>query len=291
MKTSLDHLPESKQQELHTISTILRDTLEDYLQGKTKRKTEYRILKIILFGSHAKGNWVNDPENGYISDYDILVIVNKPALVDEDIVWQRAEEQIGRKVSSAPLGLIVHDLEDVNNRLHQGHYFFKDIRDEGIELYAATPRPLATPGNLSEEERREIAQQYYEQWTASADDFYVCYELMMQKSHLKTAAFHLHQVAEKALSCTLLTCTSYLPKTHNIEKLQHLCIQIDPEFTGLFPLDTKFHRRSFRRLQRAYVEARYSLHYEITEEELKYLESEVNKLKALVEKVCQTRLV
>ncbi|WP_428241551.1 nucleotidyltransferase domain-containing protein, partial [Gynuella sp.] len=138
MKTSLDHLPEAKQHELQCISTILRDTLEDYLQGKTGSKTEYRILKIILFGSHAKGTWVNDPENGYISDYDILVIVNKSALVDEDIVWQRAEEQIGRKVTSAPLGLIVHDLEDVNNRLIQGHYFFKDIREEGIELFAAT---------------------------------------------------------------------------------------------------------------------------------------------------------
>ncbi|WP_428243508.1 HEPN domain-containing protein [Gynuella sp.] len=291
MKTSLDHLPESKQQELHTISTILRDTLEDYLQGKTKRKTEYRILKIILFGSHAKGNWVSDPDNGYISDYDILVIVNKPALVDEDIVWQRAEEQIGRKVSSAPLGLIVHDLEDVNNRLHQGHYFFKDIRDEGIELYAATPRPLATPGNLSEEERREIAQKNFTQWFSSADDSHAMYRYAQKDSRIKQAAFELHQTTERLYACALLVCTNYLPKTHNIEKLQHLCIQIDPEFTDLFPLDTKFHRRCFRRLQRAYVEARYSLHYEITEEELKYLESEVAKLKVLVEKVCQTRLV
>ncbi|MEI8633098.1 hypothetical protein P4S72_15930 [Vibrio sp. PP-XX7] len=62
MKTTLDHLPEHKQLELQTISAILRDTMEDYLQGKTRTKAEYRILKIILFGSHAKGNWVNDPE-------------------------------------------------------------------------------------------------------------------------------------------------------------------------------------------------------------------------------------
>ncbi|AJQ95600.1 putative nucleotidyltransferase [Gynuella sunshinyii YC6258] len=171
MKTGLDHLPKAKQHELQTISAILRDTLEDFLQGKTGRRTEYRILKIILFGSHVKGTWVNDPENGYISDYDILVVVNKPTLVDEDIVWQRAEEQISRKVTSAPLGLIVHDLEDVNKRLLQGHYFFKDIREEGIELFAATPRPLAIPGNLTEAERREIAQKHYDQWFGSANDF------------------------------------------------------------------------------------------------------------------------
>ena len=91
-------------------------------------------------------------------------------------------------------------------------------------------------------------------------------------------------------SCLLLTCTNYLPKTHNIEKLQHLCIQIDTDFKSIFPLDSKFHRRCFRRLQRAYVDARYSEHYEITEEELTYLETEIVKLTELVERLCQSRL-
>ncbi|MEI8633095.1 hypothetical protein P4S72_15915 [Vibrio sp. PP-XX7] len=45
MKTTLDHLPEHKQLELQTISAILRDTMEDYLQGKTRTKAEYRILE------------------------------------------------------------------------------------------------------------------------------------------------------------------------------------------------------------------------------------------------------
>ncbi|MDW6092515.1 HEPN domain-containing protein [Vibrio rhizosphaerae] len=291
MKTSLDHLPESKQQALATISTILRDTLEDYLQGKTASKSESRIVKIILFGSHAKGTWVNDPVNGYISDYDILVIVNKAALVEEDVVWQRAKEQIDRKVTSAPLGLIVHDLQEVNERLQQGHYFFKDIREEGIELFAATPKPLAEPGDLTEAEQREIARKHYEQWFTSASEFFMCFELMTANHHLKTAAFQLHQVTEKLFACTLLTCTNYLPKSHNIEKLGKLCAQIDTEFTTIFPLDNKFHRRSFRRLQRAYIEARYSEHYEITEEELAYLETEVQRLKGLVERVCSKRII
>ncbi|SHO54649.1 nucleotidyltransferase domain-containing protein [Vibrio quintilis] len=76
MKTSLDHLPERKQHELAQISTILRDTLDDYLVGKPGTKREFKIHKIILFGSNAKGGWVSDIPNGYVSDYDILVIVN-----------------------------------------------------------------------------------------------------------------------------------------------------------------------------------------------------------------------
>ncbi|ASA54626.1 HEPN domain-containing protein [Vibrio gazogenes] len=290
MNTSLDHLPEFKQQELATISTILRDTLDDYLEGKTGSKSEFRILKIILFGSHAKGSWVNDPVNGYISDYDILVIVNKAALVEDYVVWQRAEEQIDRKVKSAPLGLIVHDLNEVNNRLQQGHYFFKDIREEGIELFAATPKPLAEPGDLSETELREIARKHYEQWFESASDFLVTYRFDKNRGKLKQAAFLLHQSTERFFACTLLTCTNYLPKSHNIEKLGKFCSQIDLSFAEIFPMDNKFHRRSFRRLQRAYIDARYSEHYEITEEELNYLETEVQRLQVLTEQVCRGRI-
>ncbi|WP_038184253.1 HEPN domain-containing protein [Vibrio rhizosphaerae] len=290
MKTSLDHLPEFKQQELATISTILRDTLEDYLEGKTGSKSEFRILKIILFGSHAKGNWVSDPVNGYISDYDILVIVNKAALVEDYVVWQRAEEQIDRKVKSAPLGLIVHDLQEVNERLQQGHYFFRDIREEGIELFAATPKPLMEPGDLTEAEKREIARKHYAQWFKSANAFISGYHHYLNQKELSIAAFELHQSTERFLACVLLTCTNYLPKSHNIEKLSKLCAQIEPEFKTIFLLDNKFHRRSFRRLQRAYIEARYSEHYEITAEELAYLEGKVLQLKAVVERVCLARI-
>ncbi len=290
MKTSLDHLPEYKQQELATISTILRDTLDDYLEGKTGSKNEFRILKIILFGSHAKGNWVSDPINGYISDYDILVIVNKAALVEDYVVWQRAEEQIDRKVKSAPLGLIVHDLQEVNERLQQGHYFFKDIREEGIELFAATPKPLIEPGDLTEAEKRGIARKHYAQWFKSANAFITGYHHYLNQEELSIAAFELHQSTERFLACVLLTCTNYLPKSHNIEKLSKLCAQIEPEFKMIFPLDNKFHRRSFRRLQRAYIEARYSEHYEITVEELAYLEGRVLQLKALVERVYLARI-
>ncbi|ODC05164.1 hypothetical protein BFW38_03945 [Terasakiispira papahanaumokuakeensis] len=290
MRRSLDHLPEYKQRELATISTILRDTLEDYLQGKNGSKSEFRILKIILFGSHAKGGWVRDIPNGYVSDYDILVIVNKSALVEDDLVWRSAEEQIERKVKSAPLGLIVHTLEDVNEQLRQGHYFFTDIREQGILLYNANGKALVEPGNLTEEERREIARKHYEQWFESASDFLVTYQFDKNRGKLKQAAFLLHQSTERFFACVLLTCTNYLPKSHNIEKLSKLCVQIDPEFTTILPLDNKFHRRSFRRLQRAYIEARYSEHYEITEEELNYLAGEVQRLQELTARVCRERI-
>ncbi|MEJ2044681.1 MAG: HEPN domain-containing protein [Reinekea sp.] len=290
MKATLDHLPERKQQELHTISEILRDTLEEFIAGKQGSKAEFRIQKIILFGSHAKGGWVRDVPNGYISDYDILVLVNKASLVDEYTVWNRAEEQIARRVKSTPLGLIVHTLSEVNQKLQQGHYFFKDIREEGIELFSDMPRELAQPGSLTDEESRDIAQKHYDQWFESANSFMIDFVHCMARKDFKKAAFELHQATEQLFSCVLLVCTNYLPKTHGLEKLRHFCAEQSLAFANIFPMDSKFNRRSFQRLKRAYVDARYSMHYEITEEELIYLKTEVDKLKALVEQVCLQRL-
>ncbi|WP_073606216.1 HEPN domain-containing protein, partial [Vibrio aerogenes] len=235
MKTSLDHLPEKKQQELAQISAILRNTLDEYLVGKQGSKTGFQIHKIILFGSHAKGGWVSDIPNGYVSDYDILVIVNKDALVDEDIVWRKAEEQIERKIRSAPLGLIVHTLNEVNEQLQKGHYFFKDIREQGILLFDANKKPLAEPGDLTEEERREIAQGHFDQWFKSAQGFFRNYQFSISEDELSIAAFLLHQSAERFYACTLLVFTNYLPKTHNIEKLQKYCVDQDLAFANIFP--------------------------------------------------------
>ncbi|TBR44289.1 HEPN domain-containing protein [Marinomonas agarivorans] len=294
MKTSFDHLTTRQQQDVQIISTLLRDEFDAFLQGKTGKKTDYRILKIILFGSQTKGTQVYDPANGYVSDYDVLVIVNRPALVEEYDIWSTVEEKAERRIQR-PLGLIVHTLADINERLHQGQYFFKDICAEGIEIYSTDKRELATPGDLTLAEQKQIAQKYYEHWFTSANGFFKQYLYAMKDRELKIAAFVLHQVAERLYACTLLVTTNYLPKTHDIEKLRNACCRQDPRFQHTFPIDgiantMRFQKRSFQRLKRAYVDARYSEHFDITEEELTWLASEVEKLKTLTEEVCLKKI-
>jgi len=290
MKTSLDHLPEQKQQDLQTIVRVLRDEFEAVTsRGTSKPKITGRILKIILFGSHAKDTWVDDPKNGYVSDYDVLVIVNNEKLVDEYRIWSAAEERIERKVTT-PFSLIVHSLTDVNAQLKEGHYFFKDIRQDGVLLYDTNRKPLVTPGNLSPEEGKVIAGRHYDQWFNSAVSFLTDFGHGMDRKDYKKAAFELHQAVERFLSCTLLVCTNYRPKTHDIKHLFALCIQQEPRFIPLFPQDTKFNRRCFELLKRAYVDARYSEHYKITEEELTWLAERVEMLQTLTEEVCNRKV-
>jgi uncharacterized protein len=289
MKTTLDHLPEPKQREIQTIVDLLQDEFKTVYSNKTSQiKLSGRILKIILFGSHAKETWVNDPEHGYVSDYDILVIVNHEKLVEDFRFWNQVEERIQKEIT-APFSPIVHSLTDVNAQLKEGHYFFKDIRQDGILLYDGNHKPLVTPGNLSPEEVKEIAEKHFKQWYDSATTFYNI-AIGLEEEQIKEAAFILHQATERFFSCSLLVYTNYRPKTHNLKHLLGLCVQHEPRFLPLFPQDTKYHRRCFELLKRAYVEARYSEHYKITQEELTWLGEQVKQLQSLTHEACLEKI-
>jgi predicted nucleotidyltransferase/HEPN domain-containing protein len=289
MKNSIDHLPASKRNNLTFIVDVLRDELEQvtgFANGVRKRG---RILKIILFGSYATGKWVNNPAYGYVSDYDILVIVNQQELVEEFEVWDLAEGRIGLRVRQ-PLNILVHTLEDVNNALIQGQYFFTDIKQQGIVLYESDKRELAEAGNLTPQEYKVIAEEHYEVWLASAKEFYFHYENGLNALFYKSAAFLLHQAAEHSFACLLLVLTNYKPYTHNLIRLNSFAISQNERIAEVFPQDTKIHRRLFQLLKKAYVEARYSKHYKITREELLWLGERVKLLQELTEILCKEKI-
>jgi HEPN domain-containing protein/predicted nucleotidyltransferase len=297
MNQSLDHLPESNQQQIHAVASLIRDAVDE-AAAAYKGKQGFKIYKIILFGSYARQPdvqgrtpWVYDPENGYISDYDILVIVNQMALVEDHKLWHLVDDRIARRIPDIPVGVIVHTLQEVNTWLNEGRYFFKDIREQGIEIFSEGTRELSRPGNLTAGEQQAIAKKHFDYYFPAADKtFRLAFKPMFEEKEYSLAAFQLHQVTEKFFACALLVFTNYRPKVHDPIKLRNYCIQLDERFGGIFPMDTKFHRRSMQRLKRAYVEGRYSEHYQITEEELAYLAQEVEKLKALTEEVCLARI-
>ena len=77
---------------------------------------------------------------------------------------------------------------------------------------------------------------------------------------------------------------------HNLIHLSNLAIKQDRQFVAIFSEDTKVHRRCFQLSKNAYVDARYSEHYKIAEEELIWLNERVKKLRALVGELCPKRI-
>ncbi len=287
LKTNLNHLPDAKQAHVHNIVEIIHDEFDKVVSAATKSdKANSRIVLIILFGSHAKGTQVNDVKSGYTSDYDILVVLNEPALAEDYKIWHTIEER-GQIKTGSPVNLVVCTLREINRELKQGRYFFKDIREQGIQLYQYNNAELLVPGVLNEEEAKQIAQEHFEQWFESANDFYDTYFFNFERKKYKIAAFILHQAVERYLTCILLVHTNYRPKTHNIKALYSLACNQAEELKPIFPQSTKRERRAFEQLKKAYIEARYSKHYEIAVEELEWLAERVEMLKDVTEKLCQ----
>jgi predicted nucleotidyltransferase/HEPN domain-containing protein len=289
MNKNLDHLPASKQENLAHIVAVLRNEVEHATGFATGKKKNGRILKIILFGSHATGKQVNDPAHGYVSDYDILVIVNNRKLVEEYKIWHISEDRIALRVRQ-PLNILVHTLEEVNSALTKGQYFFTDIKQEGIVLYETDRRELAEAGNLTPGEYKTIAENNYKQWFESAKEFFGYFETGMDKRQYKSAAFQLHQATERFFACILLVLSNYKPYTHNLKQLNSLTILHDKRITEVFPQESKIHRRRFQLLKNAYVDARYSEHYKISQEELTWLAERVRYLQQLTETLCQEKI-
>lgn len=84
--------------------------------------------------------------------------------------------------------------------------------------------------------------------------------------------------------------TLYSPKSHRLNFLRSQCEQAEPRLIAAWPRDTRFAQRCFELLRRAYVDARYSPHYRITQEELRWLMSRVEDLKTLVEQICKENI-
>jgi predicted nucleotidyltransferase/HEPN domain-containing protein len=282
MRTSLRSLPKNKRDELAIIKDMIRQVIG--------------VDKIILFGSYARGDWVEElGTNGYYkyqSDYDLLVIVDEKKLAKKREKWARMEDNIHRSaLVKTPVCIITHNIQYVNEMLRQGQYFFSDISKEGILIYDSKKSELAkVKKKRSPEERQKKAAKDFERWYKSANEFWISFQNAFKRKSYVHAAFQLHQVVERLYSAILLVFTTYRPKLHDIEKLGKLAAAHDPKLPTVFPRGTDEEIRLFNLLKSAYIEARYDENYSITREELEWLAKRVSKLQKLTASICKKKI-
>jgi predicted nucleotidyltransferase len=276
VKTSLDHLPARKQDELRAVTDVLREGAP--------------LGMLVLFGSHARGDWVEDPEGGYFSDYDLLAIVESPKVAEDTALWAELEAKLRDLTGEAAVSLLVHDLRFVNKEIRIGSYFFGDILHEGIVLHDAHRFTLATPKSATPAERAERAERTFKYWFESADGFVQTYAFGVSQGLNNHAAFLLHQAAERLYTTAAMVFTGYKRKEHNLEKLHQDVALLHPDLRAVLPHETPEDRHLFELLRRAYIDARYDRRYHITAEELATLGERVRQFAAVVERVCREKI-
>ncbi|MFA6032035.1 MAG: HEPN domain-containing protein [Myxococcota bacterium] len=298
MRTELDHLPANKQRELERVLQLIFEEFGDaFALAKHEWKKAGRILKIVLYGSYARGGWVDEPHTakGYKSDYDLLIVVNDKRLTDRVKYWAKLDDRLMREYGIAgsiktPVNFIVHTLQEVNDGLAHGRYFFIDVAKDGIALYQSDDTPFHEPRPKTPKQALAMAKEYFEEWFPTAMQRFELSKLAVEKGFLKPAAFDLHQTTEFLYHTVLLVVTFYTPHVHNLGFLRTQAERLDRRLTYVWPMDNRKQRAMFEKLKEAYVKARYSKHYRISEEELTWLGERVEDLGRTVHKICSERI-
>jgi len=296
MKTSLDHLPLGKRRELEHVLGVIKDEFRKAIANRRAEGVkDGQILKVILYGSYARGDWVEDPVGRYFSDFDLLVVVSDEKLTDVLEFWEGAEKRLRADLASGanlrtPADLIIHSLDDVNDQLAQGRYFFADIVREGVVLFEEPDHPFVDPQPLPSDAALEEARKYYTARMESALEFFDDAQSNYERGRFRKGAFEAHQAAEHLYNAVLLVATLYTPKSHNLIRLRNAAEPIDARLAEVWPTETKFQKRCFELLRAAYVKARYSEHYRVTTEELAWMLERLKVLEDVVETICRDRL-
>jgi HEPN domain-containing protein/predicted nucleotidyltransferase len=277
MKASIDHLPETKRAKLAAIAEAIR--AEAPVAGM-----------IVLFGSHARGDWVEDAETGYRSDYDLLVVVESAEAAEDHALWARVEAAVRAIATPTPVTMIVHDFRELNQQIRRGQFFFAEVWEQGVVLYDSRRFTLARPKATTPEERKALAEEYFEHWFKSAYGFFKNYKFSLGEGDRAIAAFQLHQATENYFATALLVFTATKPRIHDLEELGRMVAPLHPLLAEPFPRGTEDDERLFKLLKRAYIEARYSKSYRITAEELGTLGERVRDLAGRVERACRERI-
>ena len=276
MKTSLEHLPESKQAQLRAIAELFRECSA--------------VDKLILFGSFARGDWVEDTATHYYSDFDLAVIVGDEKEVSDLAVWGELEQRTREIAGRTPITLIVHDIRFLNHEIRRGQYFFSDLVNEGVLLVDSRRFTIAKPKALNDAERLELAEYNLASWYDSASEFWRLSRYASARSLNKHSAFLLHQATERFYHAALLVFTGYKERTHDIEKLGVMAGEQHPLLVDVLPKTAPADKHLFDLLKKAYIEARYSGSYRITQEELTILQERVVTLAERVRAACIEKL-
>lgn len=263
MRTDLDHLPAKQQRELERVRTTLLTEFDAAIKsgggGTQSWRRDGRVLKIILFGSYARTDWVDEPDNGYLSDFDLLVIVSHEKLTDIADYWYVAEDKILRDPAvGRTVNIIVHTMAEVNQALTRGEYFWTDILRDSVVLYQLPGNPFVQPKPMTAGEAVKVAEGHLASWLAKIDGALDLAKYALRQGNKNDAAFLLHHATERSYACFLLTHTFYFPRSHNIKFLRSLAEDNDKSLAAAWPREQRADRRRFELLKSAYVEDRYA---------------------------------
>ncbi|WP_130857919.1 HEPN domain-containing protein [Olivibacter jilunii] len=281
MKKKLpDSLSEAKKKEIDQIVEVIKEFANPD--------------KIILYGSYAKGKYVEQVyvKKGiryfYISDYDLVVITDNTNIKE----YELANELEKRLKARPDINFFMYDINHFNNGLQTGNYFFVPVYEYGILLYDAGKTELVKPGSLSKQQIYQNAKTNYDFWINNSVEFYDSAQHKLKGgTRPSLVAWFLFQAIESLYSALLLVFMGDKPKLHNLNKYRRSVSGISEVLDNIFPeVKDSYERKLFDLLNRAYIGGKYKMDFDIALEDLQELNSRIDKMIKITKEICLKRI-
>jgi HEPN domain-containing protein len=288
LRTDADHLPAPIREELLHVTMILFEAFEETTKGRCSEHFRAgRILTLILHGPHAEKEW-EDVAPG--EAFRLLAIVNYSRLARSERDWRLVRDRLRRAWEhgeiARPLRLSVESLERVNGALVEGVPHFVTIAERGIALYQMEGLRLKEPRRLPARERAIRGVAEFIRWHERGTGFLAGATFYRDRGDAPMAALLLHQACEHFYLSVLWSISLHAPRTHALDELREAAEALDPHLCSAWPRDSRFERRAFGCVRRAYVEARYGQSYRISGEELAWAFARVEILQVRAAFAC-----
>lgn len=285
MNSSISHLPKEVQEKLQRLILCIRNEVPD---------TQY----IILYGSYARGDYVDYDQRVeyglrtcYQSDFDIVVLTPKIGMTQNSIyrLLRKASLKYAQGYADPkvpPVEFLAEYVEDFNESIKEGRYFYTDIVKEGIILYNSGKYDIEPLRELDYAQILEVSKRYYEAKFTKAETRFDVAQYLYTKQKFEDASFDLHQATENYLIAIILTASLYSEKTHNVFEMLQMTKLFTTNAIEIFHTDTEEGDRLLKLLQSAYIQSRYNKDFVVTKDDLDKLFEMVECLRVVTEKFC-----
>ncbi|SEJ32974.1 HEPN domain-containing protein [Dyadobacter sp. SG02] len=184
----------------------------------------------------------------------------------------------------------VHKLSDIHQALTSGQVYFSLACTTENLVYqrSITPLPKMLPEALSQ--LIDKSKRAFATGMGKARKFFDGAAYYQQVSEYALSMFMLQQAAETTFRSTAIALYGSERRTHSIRSLKRFNHRLTPQLNDIFPGGSPDEEKLLHLLEDAYLEARYSPDYQISEQEVHSISSRVLRLLELAEAVFEDRI-
>jgi HEPN domain-containing protein len=209
---------------------------------------------------------------------------------------------------------VFYRVHEIVPLLQKGHIFYTRVCNKRHLIYANNSSGIQFPDDLNISDGKEIpngknnpdivtiqdqititsiqekARRSFEQEISKYRNFLEGARYYKLNKEQGLAAFMLQQATEHTLRSVILCLMDRNIKTHNLTRLLQTCRLCAKGLLAIFPLNNDKEKALLKLLNAAYVNARYTNEYAISDEELDILLERVEQLQSKAKEICLEKI-